>query len=201
MFRPHPQRSTLAFPKFPPSNQQPATFTSNRSTMTTPASTDPSEPLLDPNGNEIRPPTLCEKLLACGCCLCFTPFVAACACLQLACACCCCCASGVDSAVHKAQGKRWDAVQHKWVIDNLVDDLKHVENLPKDDSDILKGAKADEEPEIKVEPEDSTVKVKDTECKLVCWLFSLLRWGYSQHSCIPLKIMMFWVCRLMQRTR
>lgn len=63
------------------------------------------------------------------------------------------------------------------MIDNLVDDFKHVENLPKDDSDILKGAKADEEPEIKVEPEDSTVKVKDTECKLVCCLFSLLRWG------------------------
>jgi len=117
-------------------------------------SADPAEPLLDPKtGEELRPPTFCEKLFACGLCLCFTP-------VALACACCCCAASTAESAVNKAQGKRWDVTQNKWVFDKLDEEGKEIEKLPKDDGDILKGLKEDEG-ESKIEA--STVKVKDTE--------------------------------------
>lgn len=115
--------------------------------------TDPSEPLLDPNGEEIRTPTFCEKLCACGICLFFTP-------LAVCCACCCCAASAADSAVNKARGKRWDATQQKWVIDKLDEEGKDIVDLPKDDSDILNAVK-DQDGKSKVE--ESTVKVKDTD--------------------------------------
>jgi hypothetical protein len=112
--------------------------------------TDPAEPLLDPE-IELREPSFCEKLCACGLCLCFTP-------LALACACCCCAASTAESAVNKAQGKRWDATQNKWVIDKLEEEGEGVDQLPKDDGDILKGLKEED-----VKLGESTVKVKDTE--------------------------------------
>ena len=96
-------------------------------------------------------------LLGCLCtiltCLCITP-------IAVACGLCCCCCAVTDTAVAKAQGKRWDAVQGKWVIDNLEHEQ---EELPADDSDILNmGAAAPEE----VTPEATaaaTGGVKETE--------------------------------------
>jgi hypothetical protein len=115
--------------------------------------TDPAEPLISPiEEMEAREPNCCEKLLACGLCLCFTPL----ACL---CACCCCAASTAESAVNKAQGKRWDATLNQWVLDKLDEEGADVDKLPKDDGDILKGLKEEEE----VKLGESTVKVKDTE--------------------------------------
>ena len=72
--------------------------------------------------------TLCGCLCAILTCLCITPIVVACG------VCCCCCAV-TDTAVAKAQGKRWDNIQGKWIIDNLETEQKE---LPADDDDILK---------------------------------------------------------------
>lgn len=142
-----PQRSTLSLSRSKYRSPSQAT-TIHPQTM----STDPSEPLLDPKTGEPREPSCLEKLCACGLCLFFTP-------LALACACCCCCASAADTTINKAQGKRWDATQNKWVIDKLDEESKDVEKLPRDDGDILKGLK-EESGESKLQ--ESTVKVKDT---------------------------------------
>ncbi|KAL7521702.1 hypothetical protein ACHAWX_006380 [Stephanocyclus meneghinianus] len=115
---------------------------------------DPAEPLLDPQtGQEIRPPTLCEKLCTCCIFLIFTPL----ACLGM---CCCCAASTAESAVNKAQGKRWDATQNKWVVDKLVEEGKEVGQFSMDDDDILKVVK---EEGTESDLTTSTVKVKETE--------------------------------------
>jgi len=81
---------------------------------------------------QLRPPTLCEQLCSCVICL---------ACLPVACLglCCCCAASTADNVINKnILGKRYDATQHKWVIDKLDEEAVEVEKLPKDDDDILK---------------------------------------------------------------
>ena len=68
----------------------------------------------------------------------------ACICCLLTCALCtpclilCCCCSGANTAVNKAQGKRWDAVQHKWVLDNLQQDEATLQTVPGNDDDVLK---------------------------------------------------------------
>lgn len=94
------------------------------------ASSDPSEPLI-PEEEQLRQPTLCENLCGCAICLVAIPL----ACLGL----CCCCAIGAgDAAVNKAQGKRWNQVESKWVIDNLAEEETDLKGLPKDDEDILK---------------------------------------------------------------
>ena len=112
--------------------------------------TNPTEPLLDPKIGEVRQPGFCERLCACACCLAFLPL----ACLGM---CCCCATSAVDSGVNKAQGKRWDQTQQKWVIDKLDEEEKEVKKLPGDDEDILKVIK-EEDGDNKLEA--STVKVK-----------------------------------------
>eukprot|EP00804_Cyclotella_cryptica_P025178 CCRYP_016977-RB/>CCRYP_016977-RB protein AED:0.06 eAED:0.06 QI:226/1/1/1/0.5/0.33/3/103/444 len=114
---------------------------------------DPAEPLLDPQTGEESPPTLCEKLCACGICLIFTPL----ACLGM---CCCCAASTAESAVNKAQGKRWDATQNKWVVDKLDEEGEEIEKFSRDDDDILKAVK---EEGAESNLATSTVKVKETE--------------------------------------
>jgi hypothetical protein len=68
-------------------------------------------------------------LLACALCLVCCPLV-------------CCCAAG-HTAAQKAQGKRYDSKQHKWVIDNLEEDAKALQGIPHDDDDILKLSKED----------------------------------------------------------
>ena len=73
----------------------------------------------------------------CGCCI-------ACLCCILLLPLACCCVAA-DQAVHRVQGKRWDAVQQKWVIDNLEAEEKTLQGVPSDDDDILKVAKADAE--------------------------------------------------------
>ena len=103
------------------------------------------------------PPTLCGCLCACLMCLVITP------CLVL----CCCCAAG-DHAVNRAQGKRWDAVQRRWVIDNLEDEAKALEQVPKDDDDILKKVEAEAEKEVEAEKtaasaSTTTKTVKETK--------------------------------------
>ena len=64
------------------------------------------------------------------------------ACLSL---CCCLGVSAADNAVNKAQGKRWDRTQNKWIVDKLDDEAEEISKLPKDDDDILKQSKDEEE--------------------------------------------------------
>lgn len=91
---------------------------------------DPSEPLIPEEGEELPKPTLFQNLCGCAICLVALPL----ACLGL----CCCCALGTaDNVVNKAQGKRWNQVEQKWVIDNLTEEETGVKGLPKDDEDIL----------------------------------------------------------------
>lgn len=73
-------------------------------------------------------------------------------------ACCCLGASAADNAVNKARGKRWDGTQNKWVIDRLEQEAAEVKKLPKDDDDILKVGKEEDEPSSFV-----AIDVKDTE--------------------------------------
>jgi DnaJ domain/X-domain of DnaJ-containing len=73
----------------------------------------------------------------CGCCI-------ACLCCLLMCPLICCCVAA-DQAVNRAQGKRWDAVQNKWIIDNLQEEEKTLEGIPSDDDDIFKLTKEEEE--------------------------------------------------------
>jgi len=128
-------------------------------------STDPAEPLIDPVDDEEEPParpaTLCETLCGCLVCLIAIPI----ACLGL---CCCCAVSTADTAVKKAQGKRWDATQNAWVVDRLDEEAAEVAGLPDDDDDILKTAAAavdETTTDCEKHPADSTnvAGVKDTE--------------------------------------
>jgi hypothetical protein len=80
--------------------------------------------------------TPCGLLL--GCCACLI----GCACLPFLC-CCAVTASATDQAVNRIQGKRWDATQGKWVIDNLTEEEKTLAEIPDDDDDILKLAAAE----------------------------------------------------------
>jgi len=68
-----------------------------------------------------------------GCCACLL----ACVCLPFIC-CCAVTATATDQVVNKMQGKRWDATQRKWVIDNLTEEEKTLADIPEDDDDILK---------------------------------------------------------------
>jgi len=89
-----------------------------------------------PSQNEVQEEiviTPCGLLL--GCCACLV----GCACLPFLC-CCAVTATAADQAVNKMQGKRWDATQGKWVIDNLVEEEKTLADIPDDDDDILKMA-------------------------------------------------------------
>uniref|UniRef100_A0A7S1ZAG6 J domain-containing protein n=1 Tax=Trieres chinensis TaxID=1514140 RepID=A0A7S1ZAG6_TRICV len=61
--------------------------------------------------------------------------------------CCACCLSATNSAVQKAQGKRYDSKQHRWIIDNLSEEAKVLEGVPDDDDDILKIANEAEDAE------------------------------------------------------
>jgi len=73
----------------------------------------------------------CGMLL--GCCACLF----ACACLPFLC-CCGLTLSATDTAVNRIQGKRFDTVQNKWVVDNLDKEEKGLADIPEDDDDILK---------------------------------------------------------------
>lgn len=122
---------------------------------------DPAEPLIDPEtGEEVaqRPPTLLESLCGCLVCLVAIPL----GCLGL---CCCCAAAATDTAVNKAQGKRWDGTLNKWVIDKLDEEAEAVAKLPRDDDDILKVAKEETEQSKGDEKAgaSSSPAVKDTE--------------------------------------
>jgi len=68
-----------------------------------------------------------------GCCACLL----GCACLPFLC-CCAVTATATDTAVNRIQGKRFDAAQGKWVIDNLEAEEKDLVGIPEDDDDILK---------------------------------------------------------------
>lgn len=94
----------------------------------------PGEPGLE--GQEEIVVTPCGLLF--GCCACLL----GCACLPFLC-CCAVTATAADQAVNRAQGKRWDATQGKWVIDNLTEEEKTLSGIPDDDDDILKMATED----------------------------------------------------------
>ena len=67
---------------------------------------------------------LCGLCVACLCCVALSPLI-------------CCCAA-TNEAVHRAQGKRWDAKQHQWVVDNLQQEEQTLVGIPDDDGDILR---------------------------------------------------------------
>ena len=117
------------------------------------------EPLLSEDESPPRPPTLAEQA-----CACLTALI--CCPILLASLCCCCVTattvSAVDTGVNKAQGKRWDGVQMKWVIDKLDDEEAQVRGLPKDDGDIIK-ASGDEKADGDAAAESSPGGVKETE--------------------------------------
>jgi len=97
-------------------------------------------------------PSVGGTIMACFCCILLTPVLALC----------CCCSLG-NTAVKKAQGKRWDGKQHTWVVDDLVKDEETMRNCPADDEDILK---MDEEAaNASMDNKDSTaaLNVKETE--------------------------------------
>mmetsp|Transcript_13339 Transcript_13339/g.21505 ORF Transcript_13339/g.21505 Transcript_13339/m.21505 type:complete len:467 (-) Transcript_13339:640-2040(-) len=73
----------------------------------------------------------CGCCIACLCCLVMLPLL--------------CCCVATDQAVNRVQGKRWDAVQKKWAIDNLQEEEKTLQGVPEDDDDILKVSKIDNE--------------------------------------------------------
>lgn len=105
-------------------------------------------------GEEPPPqPTLCGCLCACLCCLILLPLA--------------CCCVATDQAVHRVQGKRWDAVQRKWVIDNLNEEAKTLDGIPADDDDILKTKEAEKEIESQdgkpVSASTTTKTVKETK--------------------------------------
>ena len=102
--------------------------------------------------------TPCGLLL--GCCACLV----GCACLPFLC-CCAVTASAADQAVNRVQGKRWDATQGKWVIDNLTEEEKTLAEIPDDDDDILQLAAAEaaaDKPNYD-NVNASTKKVKETK--------------------------------------
>mmetsp|Transcript_13822 Transcript_13822/g.38883 ORF Transcript_13822/g.38883 Transcript_13822/m.38883 type:complete len:182 (-) Transcript_13822:392-937(-) len=101
----------------------------------------------EPMGATGEPQAEVVEVTPCGLlCACLTCLIG-CACLPFVC-CCAVTATGVDHAVNKAQGKRFDSVQNKWVIDDLVEEEKGLANIPDDDDDILKTSQeaADEAP-------------------------------------------------------
>ena len=113
---------------------------------------------------EVPDPTLCGCIIGCLGCLFLVPFACCAACCSCAALCCCLGASAADSAVHKAQGKRWDGIQHKWVVDKLSEDETEIKRFPEDDDDILKTSAADDAPkEDETTPAGDTGAVKETE--------------------------------------
>lgn len=102
--------------------------------------------------------SLCGLLL--GCCAC----ILGCACLPFLC-CCAVTASATDTAVNRIQGKRFDATQGKWVVDNLDAEEKGLFEIPEDDDDILNLSHDSADTDIPVETSgvSSTTgkKVKD----------------------------------------
>lgn len=101
--------------------------------------------------------SLCGALLSCCACL------IGCACLPFLC-CCAVTATATDAAVHKMQGKRYDATQGKWVVDNLEEEEKGLVGVPEDDDDILKTSHEAENPEGSSDvPSTTGKKVKDTK--------------------------------------
>lgn len=75
-----------------------------------------------------RPPGIIAMCIACCCCVALCPVL----CLGS------CAYSAADAAVNKAQGKRWDAKQHKYVHDNIDEESKTLQGIPDNDSDIIK---------------------------------------------------------------
>jgi len=98
------------------------------------------------NPEEIGPFRLCiGSLIGCAACLVLCPLL-------------CCCAA-TDTAVHKVQGKRFDYVQQKWVIDNLKKEEKEIEKYPNNDDDILKSSEESD----KIENSEGHGNVKEKE--------------------------------------
>lgn len=85
----------------------------------------------------------------------------ACICLTALCPLLCCC-SATDSAVNKAQGKRWDGKQRKWVVDDLSEDREYVKDVPADDEDIF-NTKKDYTPPTEAKATGSAAKVIETK--------------------------------------
>lgn len=122
--------------------------------------------MIDPDeegGGEKRPQGLCESLLGCLCCLVCVPTACAAGLLTM---CCCIGANATSTAIHKAQGKRWDGTQGKWVIDRLDEEAEEVAKLPKDDDDILKAAAKEDKEDYGATTgaaAGGAAEVKDTE--------------------------------------
>lgn len=90
-------------------------------------------------------------IIACGVCLLCTP------CITL----CVCCGLG-NSAIQRAQGKRFDPTRGEWVLDDLAKDRLTVPN--EDDADLLKKFKSKNEKKTEEEDNNSSAKkVKESE--------------------------------------
>lgn len=108
-------------------------------------------------GAEVVEVSPCGLIL--GCCACLV----GCACLPFLC-CCAVTATATDQAVNRMQGKRWDATQGKWIVDNLEEEEKGLGVIPKDDDDILKTAHESANADTPNENEATTgKKVKETK--------------------------------------
>jgi hypothetical protein len=94
---------------------------------------------------------ICGLCLGCCCCLALIPIL-----------CCCAVTNAGVTAVNRAQGKRYDAKQGRWVIDNLEEDEQVIKSAPEDDDDILNLAK-DEDLKQETTPSAGAKTVKETE--------------------------------------
>mmetsp|Transcript_18383 Transcript_18383/g.42408 ORF Transcript_18383/g.42408 Transcript_18383/m.42408 type:complete len:468 (+) Transcript_18383:168-1571(+) len=77
------------------------------------------------------------EVTPCGMLVGFCACLLGCACLPFLC-CCMVTATATDTAVNRIQGKRYDTIQGKWVLDNLDEEEKGLAEIPEDDEDILK---------------------------------------------------------------
>ena len=140
-------------------------------TPASPAGTTTAAPQQQQQAEEeaVPEPTLCGVCVGCLACLCLIPI--ACCGLVVSCAALCCClgVSAADNAVNKAQGKRWDGIQHKWVVDKLNEEEIEIQKFPTDDDDILKTSEDENDENHKTETaaegeeKVTSKKVKETE--------------------------------------
>lgn len=96
-------------------------------------------------------PGLIGCCIGCFCCLLCTPLLVL-----------CCCCAGANTAVQKAQGKRWDGKQRQWVIDNLEEEAQTMDGIPEDDDDILGLAKEEAGEEAPADSGNAARQVKET---------------------------------------
>jgi len=110
------------------------------------------DPLVDPDSPDLPKPSILGTIFACACCLVCTPFLVL-----------CCCGAVGNTAVKKAQGKRYDSKQGKWVVDDLEKDEATLKGLPANDDDILNMDEAADDANTDKKSSIDVGDVKETE--------------------------------------